>query len=199
MTQIGRELLRGAGVLVGSLIVLSLAIVISIVVHAGRDDAQAAAAVVVLPAADGAAESTPGRAARLDRANDLYRRGLAPRLLLVAGAAHADPAAALAEDRAYLIQRGMAASAIVTIETPAPTAASLRNVAAQLRASGVDSLMIVADPYHTLLATKIARDLGLEAHSTPVSPRSAALSAPEQIAAIASELMAYLGYVLGIG
>ena len=125
---------------------------------------------------------------RLDHALDLYRRGQV-RLVIVAG-----PADAAAEGLRYLAERGLPPEAL------RPGAgerlpASLRASADAVRASGGSAAVLVGDPPQILRALKIARDLGLEAYSSPIASSPLTDGTARQAGFVLREAAAYLAYL----
>ena len=137
------------------------------VLHAARrDDAQAADAIVVLGAAQYAGRPSPVLQARLDHAVSLWRRGLAPRLVLTGGTGVGDTTSEAAVSRRYVMRRGVPDSAIVLENRGRTTSESMRAVADLLGATE-GRVVLVSDPFHSLRLGIIARRLGLEPYLSP--------------------------------
>src|SRR5688500_27533 len=78
------------------------------VLHAARrDDAQAADAIVVLGAAQYAGRPSPVLQARLDHAVTLWRRGIAPRLVLTGGTGVGDTTSEAEVSWRYVMRWGV--------------------------------------------------------------------------------------------
>ena len=141
-----------------------------------RDHAQPADAIVVLGAAQYGGRPSPVLRARLDHAIGLWRRGLAPTLVLTGGTGFGDTTSEAAVGRRYAMRRGVPDSAIVLERWGRTTSESLRAVAALLAAQpGAASVILVSDPFHMLRLSILARRLGLVPHTSPTrtSPISA--------------------------
>jgi uncharacterized SAM-binding protein YcdF (DUF218 family) len=190
-----RSALRAAALLGAGIIALYLLSGAMVIVQAQREEARPAGAAIVLAAAEGVGDTTPALQARLDHANELYRRGLVSRVILTAGADRGDPIAATERDRQYLTDRGMPPSVIVLEPIGTTTYTSLRNAAELARAGGFDSVLIVSDPYHALRSLKIARDIGLNAYGSPTVISPLRQGALEQLRYILSETGAYVAYL----
>lgn len=145
-----------------------------------RDDARPAAAIVVLGAAHYDGRPSPVLRARLDHGIALWRRGIAPRLILTGGTAAGDTTSEAEAGRRYAMGRGVPDSAILLEPEPRgrTTNASLSGVARLVRTLPSRDVILVSDPFHMLRLSIVAGRLGLEAHPspTPTSPisRSAA-------------------------
>src|SRR5215207_1638906 len=72
-----------------------------------RDDARPAAAIVVLGAAQYVGRPSPVLRARVDHAIDLWRRGLAPRIVFTGGFGDRDTTSEAAVAQRYAIQHGV--------------------------------------------------------------------------------------------
>jgi uncharacterized SAM-binding protein YcdF (DUF218 family) len=139
-----------------------------------RDTARPAGAIVVLGAAQYVGHPSPVLRARPEHAVDLWRRGLAPRLILTGGTGEGDTTSEAAVGRRFVLQRGVPDSAILLEATGRTTRASLRAVAAMMTAEGSDTVILVSDPFHMLRLSMLARTYGLVPllSPTPTSPIS---------------------------
>jgi uncharacterized SAM-binding protein YcdF (DUF218 family) len=157
------------------------------VLQAGRrDDAQAADAIVVLGAAQYAGRPSPVLQARLDHAVTLWRRGLAPRLILTGGTGVGDTTSEAAVSRRYVIRRGVPDSAIVLENRGRTTSESMRAVADLLGATR-RRVVLVSDPFHSLRLGIIARRLGLQPYTSPTRTSPIARSRSESWKYLLSE------------
>lgn len=134
---------------------------------ATRDAAEPAQAIVVLGAAQYRGKPSPVLRARLDHAVALYRRGVAPRLVLTGGIAEGDTASEAAVSRLYALNAGVPDSAILTENEGRTTGQSLERVARLLHARRLDTVVVVSDPFHVLRSARIARREGLTAFASP--------------------------------
>src|SRR5437763_3953230 len=78
-----------------------------------RDQARPASAIVVLGAAQYVGRPSPVLRARLDHAIDLWRRRLAPLMIVTGGTGTGDTTSEAAVSQRYAIRRGVPASAIL--------------------------------------------------------------------------------------
>jgi uncharacterized SAM-binding protein YcdF (DUF218 family) len=165
----------GAGrvVVVGLLLVLGLVVgyyLISLyqVWSTGRSDgARPVDAIVVMGAAQYDGEPSPVLAARLDHVVDLWPEGLAPLIVVTGGNQPGDRFTEAEASAAYLVERGVPADAIVQEADGGDTFESLQGGSELLAERGLDEVLIVTDPYHSLRSRIIAEDLGLDAWVSP--------------------------------
>ena len=68
---------------------------------------------------------------------------------------------------AYLVERGVPAEAIVLEGDGLDTYESMQGVSELLGERGLDEVLIVTDPYHSLRSRIIAEDVGLQAWMSP--------------------------------
>lgn len=138
------------------------------VVRAARqDDAAPADAIVVLGAAQYNGRPSPVFRARLDHAAALFRRGLAPHLLVTGGVGVGDTVSEAVVGRRYLIASGTDSSAVVAIATGRSTEPSLQAAAAWIRTRGGRRAILVSDDFHMLRLSITARRLGLVPLGSP--------------------------------
>ena len=163
-----------------------------------RDEQRPASAIVVLGAAQYDGRPSPVFAARLDHAVRLYEAGLAPLLVVTGGGQPGDRTTEAATGRAFALERGVPASAIVTEDRSRSTYESIRAVAALLQERGIGDALFVSDPTHLFRALLMARDAGLVAWGSP-TPTSPVETDPFRLAdAILHELGGLLTYLVFI-
>src|SRR5215468_41313 len=80
---------------------------IGVVVWEQRDTARPASAIVVLGAAQYVGRPSPVLRARIDHAIDLWRRGLAPKIIFTGGFGDRDTASEAAVSQRYAVSRGV--------------------------------------------------------------------------------------------
>ncbi|HZO20367.1 MAG TPA: YdcF family protein [Gemmatimonadaceae bacterium] len=155
---------------VAALAVLLLAWVVSMVAvdRAGRrDDAQRADAIVVLGAAQYVGRPSPVLRARVDHAVALWKRGLAPTLILTGGTGAGDTVSEAAVARKYAMSKGVPDRAIVLEINGRTTSESVRAVARIMEDREQHSVILVSDPFHMLRLSILARRHGLEPYTSP--------------------------------
>ena len=135
-----------------------------------HDAARAADAIVVLGAAQYNGHPSPVLKARLDHAARLFRRRLAPRLIVTGGVGTGDSVSEAIVARRYLLETGIPDSAVRADTAGRTSEASLRAVTRDLPA-GQRRVILVSDGFHMLRLDIIARRFGLEPLGSP-APRS---------------------------
>jgi uncharacterized SAM-binding protein YcdF (DUF218 family) len=163
----------------------------------GRDDqAQPVDAIVVMGAAQYDGRPSPQLAARLDHVVELWPQGLAPMVVVTGGNQPGDRFTEAEASAAYLTSRGVPADAIAREDAGRTTYQSLRNVADLLALQGVDRILIVTDPYHSLRSRMIAEDAGLEAFVSP-TPTSVVTGGQSFVRHLEEAAGVAIGRVLG--
>jgi len=158
------RVLGAAGLLVLGLWALTM---VEIIVTGRRDEARPASAIVVLGAAQYVGRPSPVLRARLDHAIELWKRGLAPLLIVTGGRGDGDTTSEAAVSQRYAVRRGVPDSAIVLESTGRTTRESLQGVVAIMRGRAKQDVILVSDPFHMLRLSIVARRLGLEPLTSP--------------------------------
>jgi uncharacterized SAM-binding protein YcdF (DUF218 family) len=140
---------------------------IGVYVWGHRDTARPVAAIVVLGAAQYGGRPSPVLRARIDHAIDLWRNGLAPRLIFTGGPGDLDTTSEAAVAERYAIDHGVPPRAIMIENVGRSTAESLQHVAALMDAEPARTVILVSDPFHMLRLTIVARRYGLTAFASP--------------------------------
>ncbi len=140
-----------------------------------NDQARPASAIVVLGAAQYVGHPSPVLRARLDHTIDLFRRRLAPVIIVTGGTGRGDTTSEAAVSRRYAIKQGVPASAILMETKGRTTSESMDGVAALMAQRHRRDVLLVSDPFHMLRLTILARRHGLipYASPTPTSPIAA--------------------------
>jgi uncharacterized SAM-binding protein YcdF (DUF218 family) len=158
-----RRVVVAAGALVAAAWVLSLALV----VRASRADAAGPAqAIIVLGAAQYDGRPSPVLRARLEHAAGLWRRGLAPLVIVTGGVGAGDTTSEAAVGGRYLREAGLPDSALVVEATGRATEPSLRAAAEHVPGPGY-RVILVSDGFHMQRLGVVARRLGLEPLGSP--------------------------------
>jgi uncharacterized SAM-binding protein YcdF (DUF218 family) len=135
--------------------------------YASRDRARPTSAIIVLGAAQYRGRPSPVLRSRLDHAIGLFAQGYAPRLVLTGGIAEGDTASEAAVSRTYVLRAGVPDSSLLLENDGRTTSQSMRAVAQLLRARGIDSAIVVSDPFHVFRASVLARRHGLRVTTSP--------------------------------
>lgn len=161
---------------------------------ARQDDRPTSDAIVVLGASQFNGRPSPVLEARLDHALALYEADVAPVVVTVGGSRPGDRYTEGNAGRRWLVDHGVRAVDAVAVEKGADTLDSLRAVAVLAADRAWTSVVLVTDPWHALRTRTMARDLGLEAESSPTRQGPAVRTRTTQVHYIARESFGYLYY-----
>ncbi len=162
-----RRVLVGVLVFAG-LCLLYYLITLFQVMRAGRTtDPAPADVIVVLGAAQYDGRPSPQLASRLDHTVDLWNAGVAPIVMVTGGNRPGDRFTEAEASARYLVDRGVPESAIMREDEGSTTYESLDVAADLLAAAGLERVVLVTDPYHSLRSRLIAEELGLDATTSP--------------------------------
>jgi uncharacterized SAM-binding protein YcdF (DUF218 family) len=153
------------------------------------DQARSVDAIVVMGAAQYDGRPSPQLEARLDHVVELWTQGAADLIVVTGGKRPGDRFTEADASAAHLIDHGIPESSIVREGEGASTYESLAGAADLLSARGLDTVLIVTDPYHALRSRMTAADLGLRAYTSPT---------PTSIVTGANALERELGEAAGV-
>jgi uncharacterized SAM-binding protein YcdF (DUF218 family) len=162
--KIVRRILTVAFIAVFALWVISAT---AVLIWASRDEARPAQAIVVLGAAQYAGKPSPVLRARLDHALELWNRHLAALLILTGGTGSGDTTSEAAVGRTYARKHGVPDSAILVENEGRTTSESMRAVAGMLEVRGLQTALLVSDPFHMLRLRILARRFGFTPYTSP--------------------------------
>lgn len=156
-------------VILGMVTVFTLWIISAsaVLIWSARDEARPAQAIVVLGAAQYAGRPSPVLRARLDHALNLWKRDLAPLLILTGGTGLGDTTSEAAVGRTYAKKRGIPDTLILVENEGRTTRESLKAVAGMLEVRGLHSALLVSDPFHMLRLRILARRFGFTPYTSP--------------------------------
>jgi uncharacterized SAM-binding protein YcdF (DUF218 family) len=172
-------------------------IVPSIIHDSRKQELHPADAIVVFGAAEYDGRPSPVFRARLDHANDLFRRGLAPVVVTTGGAA-ADPKyseGGVGHD--YLMRKGVPEVALIAETQASDTAESSARVAVIMRTNHMRNCIAVSDAYHMFRIRKLLEYQGVQVLLAP-RPDSKPRSAWQRMVAVMRESASYLLWRAGI-
>ncbi len=131
------------------------------------EEARPADLILVLGAAEYRGRPSPVLKARLDHALELYKRGLAPRILTTGGAGGDPLFTEGGVGRAWLIAHGVPPEAI-TAETEAESTVESTAMAAEImRRMGLHSAIVVSDGYHIYRVKKMLESSEIRVYGSP--------------------------------
>ena len=139
----------------------------AVMLWSSRDEARPASAIVVLGAAQYAGRPSPVLRARLDHGLDLWHRHLGQLLILTGGTGAGDTTSEAAVGRTYAIKHGVPDTVILMETEGRTTSESMRSVAGMLEARGLQTALLVSDPFHMLRLRILARRFGFTPYTSP--------------------------------
>jgi uncharacterized SAM-binding protein YcdF (DUF218 family) len=134
--------------------------------YANQDQAAPSDAIGVFGAAEYDGRPSPVYRARLDRALQLYKRGIAP-LMITLGGDGGDAYSEGGVGRQYLIGKGVPEQAIIAETQSRNTEESARRIAVIARTNGLRRLVIVSDGTHLFRIHEICDAEGLNVLTSP--------------------------------
>jgi uncharacterized SAM-binding protein YcdF (DUF218 family) len=185
----------GLGTL-GALLVYLTVTFVQVWQSSRRDGARPAPAIVVFGAAQYNGRPSPVLRARLDHAHDLYRRGLARRVVVTGGRQPNDRFTEASVSADYLARKGIPQTSILREISGRDSWESLAAAARFLKDRDVTDVVLVSDGFHAARINGMAGELGLEAHTSP-APASP-ITGAEKLSHMGKETLAVaLGRVIG--
>lgn len=151
--QVRRQIVHLAMTLAVIVVVALVLSTAASAIQAPRNEARNADVVLVV------APAVPSQAL-VDHAFDLYRRGYAPKMVVLGPGSEGL--------RAALQERGVGDTAVVPAPSAGSEAAQLRAAAAAARAEGAVSALVAGEPAAMLRRLKLTGDEGLRAYAAPV-------------------------------
>ena len=132
-----------------------------------RDAARSADAIVVLGAAQYDCTPSPVLEERLDHSLDLYRDGVAGRIVVTGGRRSGDRCTEARSSAEYLMAEGVPEADLLREDNGTNSWESLAAASRILRDEGLTQVVLVTDGYHALRVQAIAGELGLDATVSP--------------------------------
>src|SRR5215211_3367348 len=156
----------------GLLLLVWLASLGAVLAWERHDQSRPAGAIVVLGAAQYVGRPSPVLRARLDHAIALWKRRVAPVLIVTGGRGEGDTTTEAAVSQRYARQRGVPAAAILLETEGRTTSQSMAGVALLMGGQHRKDVVLVSDPFHMFRLIILARRHGLEPYAspTPTSP-----------------------------
>ncbi|MCW2673646.1 MAG: uncharacterized protein JWP14_2235 [Frankiales bacterium] len=159
---------------------------------ARQDDRPHSDAIVVLGASQFDGRPSAVFRARLDHAAELFKQGIAPRIVTVGGGRTGDRFTEAEAGKRYLATKGI--STVLAIGVGSNTLQSVKALAVVYKQQGWKSAVLVTDPWHSLRSRRMAQDLGLKAATSPTRTGPANASRSTELRYVARETAAYLYY-----
>jgi uncharacterized SAM-binding protein YcdF (DUF218 family) len=161
---------------------------------ARQDSRPASDAIVVLGASQYDGRPSEVFEARLRHAAALYEEGVAPRVITLGGSQPGDRFTEAAAGEEFLVSEGVPRVRVLAVGEGSDTLESLEAYRRVAEERGWGSAVLVTDPWHSLRARTMARDLGLEAQTSPTRSGPIVQTRGTQLRYIARETAALLLY-----
>jgi vancomycin permeability regulator SanA len=167
-----RRPVRRWGLRIAGLAVLALLVYLGVtfaqVLSASRsDDRSPSDAIVVLGAAQYDGRPSPVLQERLDHALELYRAGVAPRIVLTGSKQPGDRFTEAYAGYRYLAGKGVPKADLTIVSDGNSTWDSLRAADRVMSKAGADRITLVSDSYHSRRLEGVAGELGMQAGVSP--------------------------------
>jgi uncharacterized SAM-binding protein YcdF (DUF218 family) len=131
------------------------------------DETRSADVAIVLGAATYRTRPSPVFAERINHAIELYQRGWVKAIIFTGGYGSGDVQADSEIARDYTIQRGIPENAIYVETVSTTTEENLAEAQHLMQNLGFETALVVSDPLHMYRSMKLARELGIDAYSSP--------------------------------
>jgi len=161
--------------------------------HDDASDHDQADAIVVLGAAQYNGRPSPVFQGRLDQAYRLWEQGKSDLIVTVGSNQPGDTTTEAEAARAYLVARGVPASAIVALPVGHTTFESLQAVSQTMKDRSLSTAFLVSDPWHNARIKAMAHDLGFTGYAS-ATWTSGATSEQSRGEGYIRETFAYLYY-----
>jgi uncharacterized SAM-binding protein YcdF (DUF218 family) len=160
---------------VGAVLTVWLLVLAAVYLYGQRDGARPADVIVVLGAAQYDGRPSPVLRARVDHAVGLYQADVAPRLIMTGGVGVGDTVSEARVGLRYAVRSGVPEEHILLEEAGIRSIESLQAVALLMEEEGMETAVLVSDPFHMLRLRILSRRLGIRMSSSPTrtSPISA--------------------------
>lgn len=162
---------------------------------ARADDRQQADIIFVLGAAQYNGKPSKWLAARLDHAAELYKEGVAPKIVTVGYKKDGDKFTEAEAGKNYLVSDyGVPESDVVALGTGVDTISSAEALHSEAQSRGWSTAVVVTDPGHSLRATTMVQDQGLDAWGSPTRSGPSVSSRAAQVSSILHETLGLMYY-----
>jgi|SRR5215203_4719263 len=139
----------------------------AVLVWSSIDQARPVGSIVVLGAAQYDGRPSPVLRARLDHGIDLWKRNMGKVIVFTGGRGYGDTTSEAAVGRNYARKRGVPDTVILMENKGRSTSESMLAVVEILGKRGINSAILVSDPFHMLRLSIIGRRLGLKTYTSP--------------------------------
>ena len=145
-----------------------LLVITAQVMHQGRlDQSRPVDAIVVFGAAEYVGHPSPVFRARLDHAQELFERGLAPLIITTGGAGKDTKFSEGQVGRDYLANHGVPDVNLIAETQAGDTEQSANRVAVIMEANELKTALLVSDAYHLYRAKRMMEREGITVYTSP--------------------------------
>ena len=135
--------------------------------QARSDETRPADAIVVFGAAEYSGKPSPVYRARLDHAQNLFARGIAP-IVITTGGSGGDPVHSEGEvGREYLSEHGIPEKSLIAETQSDDTSESAERVAGIMRRNNMRTCVAVSDGYHLFRIKRMMERQGITVYGAP--------------------------------
>lgn len=183
-------------IIIGLLLLIIIYIVINvyeIISYSKVDETCEADVAIVLGAATDGKEVSTVFKERLNHGIELYKSGKVKAIIVTGGVGDGNDKSDAEVAEQYLLENGIPSEAILKEEESTITQENLDNAKKIMDDKKFKTALIVSDPLHMKRAMLLARDIGLDAYSSPTKT-SAYKSFKTKLPFIARETFFYVGY-----
>jgi uncharacterized SAM-binding protein YcdF (DUF218 family) len=131
------------------------------------DESQPADVIVVMGAAEYRGRPSPVLRARLDHALELWKKGIAPRILTTGGAGGDPDFTEGGVGRSYLSEQGVPPDAVIVEPESESTAESVAAIVEIMQRMSLRSCVLVSDGYHIYRSKQMFEARGVRAFGSP--------------------------------
>jgi uncharacterized SAM-binding protein YcdF (DUF218 family) len=181
--------------LVSALIVTFLATAHSIYTYGNQNQHRQADAAIVLGAAVWGDKPSPVFRERINHAINLYKNGDVRTIIFTGGVGESNEPAESIVGKHYAIAHGVNKADILTETESRTTQQNLKNAQKVALSHQLTNFLIVSDPIHMKRSVSMARDLGMDAYSSP-TPTTRYQSLNSKLEFLLRETYFYFVYLL---
>lgn len=188
-----KNVIKAISVLLIAVLAYLAVTTISIVFFSKIDETKKADAAIVLGASVYDNSPSPVFSERINHAVDLYNAGYVDAIIMTGGTGKGNIRSEADIAREYAEQEGVPPEAIFKEEDSTITEENLENAKKVMSEHGMDTALIVSDPLHMKRAMLYAKDLGIDAYSSP-TPSTLYRSWKTKLPFLMREELYYSGY-----
>jgi uncharacterized SAM-binding protein YcdF (DUF218 family) len=159
-----------------------------------RDQAAPSDAIAVFGAAEYDGKPSPVYRARLEHAESLFNKGIAP-LIITLGGDGGDQYSEGGVGREYLMGEGIPESSIIAETTSRSTVEAVRRLAVIARTNSLRRIVVVSDETHMFRIHALCAAQGMEVLTSP-RPRVSVETNPSETSPVMHEILSYTAWRL---